>query len=357
MPLDDIQVPTPRDVPITLPPPPEIDPRIIIPLLDQDAIKSIDDPLYIPAGEAEEELDPDERVIGVVINGDARAYPIPILSNHEIVNDIVGGEPVAITWCPLCYTALVFSRNVDGQDEQLSFGVSGKLLYNTLVMYDRQSNTLWSQLYGAAVEGDLAGRTLSVFPSVNTEWAEWQSQYPDSMVLSKQLTCEQFDCGTYSTNPRGSYAVDPYASYYNTPYEGVIDYQIPRNEFVSGPKERVLGLRVGGQAKAYPFKVLAQKPVVNDEIQGFPIVVWFDAETETGLAFQRTVGNRKLTFMLDLDAPAFLVDEETGTRWQVASGLAVAGSLRGKVLAPVVVTTAFEFGWSAYFPDSETYRP
>ncbi len=126
------------------------------------------------------ELDPEERVIGVIINGDARAYPIPILSNHEIVNDIVGGEPVAITWCPLCYTALVFSRNVEGWDEPLSFGVSGKLLYNTLVMYDRQSNTLWSQLYGAAVEGDLAGRTLAVFPSVNTEWAAWQSQYPDS---------------------------------------------------------------------------------------------------------------------------------------------------------------------------------
>ncbi len=139
------------------------------------------------------------------------------------------------------------------------------------------------------------------------------------LVLSKHLTCEQYNCGTYSTNPRGSYDVDPYASYYNTPYEGVIDYQIPRDEFTSEVKQRLLGLRVGGQAKAYPYKVLAQNPVVNDEIQGFPVVVWFNPETQTGLAYQRAVDDENLTFQLDPDRPDLLIDEETGTHWQVAN--------------------------------------
>jgi hypothetical protein len=357
LPLNQDQEADIRDTPLALPSPPEVDPDLIISLLDQDSIRAIDEPLFISANEAQEELDPEERVIGVVINGDARAYPLPILSRHEIVNDVIGEEPVAVTWCPLCYTALVFSRNVEGISGPLSLGVSGKLLYNTLVMYDRQSNTLWSQLYGAAIDGALQGQTLEVFPSVLTDWATWVAQQPDSLVLSKRLTCEQFDCGTYSTNPRGSYVVDPYESYYNTPFEGVIDYQIPREEYTQGPKERLFGLRIGGQAKAYPFKLLAETPVVNDEIQGFPVVVWFDPETETGFAYGRAVGERIFTFRADPVTPEILIDRESESRWQIATGLAVAGPLRGEQLAPLVVTAAFEFGWYAYFPNSATYAP
>ena len=124
-----------------------------------------------------------------------------------------------------------------------------------------------------------------------------------------------------------------------------------------GPKKRVLGLRVGGQAKAYPFKDLADSPVVNDAIQGYPVVVWFDPETETGLAYGRIVGEEILTFVVDPNDPDFLIDQKSGSRWSIATGLAVAGQLRGEQLPPLVVTPSFEFGWFAYFPDSEIYLP
>jgi hypothetical protein len=346
-----------QDEPLVLPPPPEVNPALIVTVLDRDSIRSIDDPQFEPASIAAAGIDPDERVIGLVINGEARAYPIPILSAHEIVNDLVGGEPVAITWCPLCYTALVFSRRVGGQLEPLTFGVSGKLLENTLVLYDRQTGSLWSQLYGGAIAGELTGSSLGVFPSLHTEWAAWQALHPDSQVLSKRLTCDQFDCGTYATNPRGSYDVDPYESYYNTPYEGIVNFQIPREAGAAERKARVLGVRVGGQARAYPFSILEKTALINDEISGVPVVVWFDLDTKTGAAYVRIAEERQLSFQADTKDPAILIDEQTGSQWQAATGEAISGPLRGTQLPGLVATSAFEFGWFGYFPQSEIYEP
>jgi hypothetical protein len=325
--------------------------------LPRDSIPAIDNPQFASADEAEQFLDPDELVIGVVINGDARAYPIPILSVHEIVNDVVGGEAIAVTWCPLCYSALVYSRNVEGWNEPLTFGVSGKLLYETLVMYDRQTESSWSQLYGAAVDGALEGARLSFFPSVLSEWSAWLAGQPDSRVLSKPLTCAQFNCGTYGSNPRGSYDVDPYAGYYQSPDEGVINRQIPRDEDAAGgrPKDKILGIRVSNLSRAYPHTILRERTLVNDELGGLPILIWFDPETDTSVAYQRRLGDRILTFELDPHDPQLLTDTETGSRWQAFTGTAIEGDLQGKRLPPLVSTTAFEFGWYAYFPESETY--
>jgi hypothetical protein len=344
-----------RDRPLMLPPAPTVEPGAIDTLLAPGSIQAIDEPQFESVARAEESLRPDERVIGLVINGDARAYPIPVLSVHEIVNDVVGGEPVAVTWCPLCYTALVFSRDVDGRERPLSFGVSGKLLHNTLIMVDRQTDTLWSQLYGAAVDGPLAGTRLAFFPSLLTDWATWKTQHPGGRVLSKELTCAQFDCGTYADNPRGSYAVDAYASYYNTSDEGVVDAQIPRDAQIGAVKKRVLGVRVAGQARAYPYQVLQERPLINDNINDLPVLVWFDPATQTGTAFERRVGERVLTFRLDSAETGILVDEETGSRWRATSGTAIEGPLRGKQLPAVPATPAFEFGWTDYFPHSQTY--
>jgi hypothetical protein len=265
--------------------------------------------------------------------------------------------PSVYTWYPLCYTALVFSRRVEGQAEPLTFGVSGKLLYNTLVMFDRQTDSLWSQLYGSAVDGPLTGQSLVVYPSLHTEWAAWQAQHPDTLVLSKRLTCEQFDCGTYATNPRGSYAVDPYASYYNTPLEGVVNHQIPRDERSLQVKQRVPGVRVAGQARAYPYRVLADQPVINDVINGELVLVWFDLETQTGVAYVRRVGERILSFSAEPHNSGLLVDAETGSSWRAATGAAIAGRLRGEQLPGLIVTPTFESGWYDYFPDSDTYTP
>lgn len=344
------------DRPLTIPPAPTVNPQAIDTLLPRDSIRAIDHPRFEPAAQAAPSMKPDERLIGLVINGDARAYPIPILSVHEVVNDVVGGEPVAVTWCPLCYTALVFSRRLPARQEPLTFGVSGKLLYNTLVMYDRQTDSLWSQLYGVSVDGPLSGERLSFFPSQFTTWEQWYAQYPESSVLSKRLTCEQFNCGSHADNPRGSYVGDPYASYYKTGDLGVVDNQIPRDAGPSALKERLLGVRVGPAARAYPYAILRERPLINDVLNELPVLIWFDQQSETGAAFQRRVEGQTLTFRVDSDDPHVLVDEQTGSRWQAHSGRAISGPLRGRRLPSLVSTSAFAFGWYDYFPNGDTYR-
>lgn len=344
--------------PQPIPAAPTVDASQLVQLLPRDALPSIDDPRFISADQADanpDEMKPDERVIGLVIDGDARAYPLNILSNHEIVNDTVGNQPVAVTWCPLCYSALVFSREVADADEPLTFGVSGMLLQNTLVMFDRQTGSLWSQLYGAAIDGPLAGTSLSFFSSTLTDWTTWRTQYPDTRVLSKQATREQFNRPSYSESPRTSYAVDAYASYYAMPDEGVVNSHIPREAGDRGPKRRVLGVRNGDAARAYPFATLAEEPVINDELAGLPLLVWFDPASRTARAYDRRVDGRVLTFALAADDAGELADAETASRWNPLTGQAVEGPLAGARLTPLLATTAFEFGWVGYFPESDVY--
>lgn len=273
---------------IVIPPPPPVDPDLLVTLLPRDAIPAIDDPQFETAVQAQR-MTPGERVIALEINGDARAYPINILSSHEIVNDVVGGQPVAITWCPLCYSALVFKREVDGR------------------------------------------------------------------VLSKRQTCETFSCGNYSTNPRGSYDVDPYASYYATAEEGVVNRQIPRETVTGAPKQRVLGVRLGETARAYPYAILAEERVINDVIDGQPVVIWFDPRTESGAAFERTVEGMVLEFLPDSAETAIMRDTQTFSMWSGLTGEGQQGWHTGSRLAPLVATPAFEFGWYGYFPHSDTY--
>jgi hypothetical protein len=243
---------------------------------------------------------------------------------------------------------------VEGQE--LSFGVSGLLLDNTLVMYDRQTESLWSQLYGGAISGQLEGASLKVFPSVLTEWESWLAQHPNGRVLSKEQTCETFSCGEFALNAVGSYKVDPYESYYLTADEGVTNSNIPRDDAAAAAKKRVVGVRLGEFARAYPFEMLAEERVLDDEIGGVPIVVWFDPRTESGSAFKRRVDGQVLDFQPHTADFAIMRDLQTGGVWSGAGGEALSGSFEGSRLSPLVTTPAFEFGWYGYFPESETYE-
>ena len=166
----------------------------LVQLVPKDSIPAVFDPVMRPAEWADDlipterapepRIDPSQQMIGVSINGEHRAYPVPYLGQREIVNDVVGGRKIAVTWCPLCYTAIVFDREVDGRE--LTFGVSGRLLMNSLVMYDRETNSLWSQFAGEAIFGPMDGTKLEIVASQLTPWGDWRRQYPDTLVLDNQ---------------------------------------------------------------------------------------------------------------------------------------------------------------------------
>jgi hypothetical protein len=229
----------------------------------------------------------------------------------------------------------VYSRLIDGQES--AFGVSGKLIMNVMVMYDRLTESLWSQLLGEAVEGDLKGTKLEFFPSWLTTWEEWKARHPDTLALVKGYRGDR----------------DPYESYYMTERAGVLGEDHPDDRLQR--KQFVVGVALGDEAAAYPWGELSLQPVVNDVVGGFPVLVVFDGDTATGVVYDRDLGDQVLTFSL-ADAEALtLTDAETGSTWEGLTGLATDGPLAGKKLARVKSTSSFWFGWKDWYPETRVY--
>jgi hypothetical protein len=229
----------------------------------KDGIPAIDRPRFVKAGEAE--MKPGDRILGVERNGEAKAYPVRILNWHEVVNDSVGGELVAVTYCPLCGSGVTFSRIVN--DKRRSFGVSGLLYNSDVLLYDRESNSLWSQILGKAVTGPSKGEKLVVVPTAHTSWEDWVVRHPDTLVL------------TENTGYTRNYSRDPYAGYDVNP---IIYFPVKNSSSRFDNKEVVLGLEVGGKHKAYPFTELAKtEGVVVDTVGGREVRVAYDAKHRT----------------------------------------------------------------------------
>jgi hypothetical protein len=227
----------------------------------------------------------------------------------------------------------VYSRIIDG--EEYTFGVSGKLIMNVLVMYDRQTGTLWSQLLGEAVEGELQGTKLEFLPSLQTTWADWKAQNPDTLALRK---------GYFG-------ARDPYDSYYASGRAGVIGESTQDDRLYV--KEFVVGVEINNEPVAFPFSLLNDEPVVNYEVGGEPVLVVFNAETGTGVVYEREVDGQLLTF--SRVEGTIIMDAETGTEWNGLTGEALEGQLAGSTLSRVKSTSSFWFGWKDWYPDSEIY--
>lgn len=206
----------------------------------KDGIPAIDKPDFLTASTATF-LRYEDPVLGMTHGGVAHAYPIGILNWHEVVNDRFGNDPVVISYCPLCGTGVAFDARVDGR--ALSFGVSGLLYNSDVLLYDRQTLSLWSQLLGKAISGPLKGRHLTMLPVTHTTWADWRKTHPATKVLSA------------STGHIRPYARDPYYG-----YEKTEDLMFPVEFRSAGfhPKERVLGVKIGDQMKAYPFVELGK---------------------------------------------------------------------------------------------------
>lgn len=223
----------------------------------RDGIPSIDRPRFLSVA-GTRFLAGREPVVALEVDRDARAYPLQILTWHEIVNDVVGDTPVAITFCPLCNTALAFDRRVDGKT--LSFGTTGKLRNSDLVMYDRETESWWQQFGGEGIVGLYTGRALDRIPARIVSWEQFRREHPDGRVLSRETGFDR----PYGRNPYEGY--DDVAS---PPFFGAENLDDDR----LAPKERVVFVERGGEAVAVPFAALAKKRSIAFELEGHRLVV------------------------------------------------------------------------------------
>jgi hypothetical protein len=312
----------------------------------RDRIRPIYEPTYddVSGGDW---LDDDDRVIGYVSgSGTAFAYPLKILNSHEIVNDVIDGVYVLVTYCPLCGSGLVNDRMLDGQ--LLVFGNTSALYQSDMVMFDHQTGSYWFQVASEAVVGPLTGKRMKLLPSMTTTWAQWKELYPETRVLS-------IDLGFYPISLIGNpYARDPFAGYGQSLNRG--RFAFPVSEERLDPRLRsgdiVLAVEIRDSHKAYP---LTDGPdeVIGDEVAGEKIVVVVRSEGPSGMAFFSEVDGRPLTFSL---TGGLLKDAETGTTWD-DGGRATSGPMAGAQLAPVPSRTAFWFALTLSIPDLELYVP
>lgn len=317
----------------------------------KDGIPAIDNPRFVSPEEARAWIAPQEPVIALTLNEQARAYPLQILTHHEIVNDRVAGVPVAVTFCPLCYSAVAFRRAVNG--DTLTFGVSGLLRHSDLVMFDRRTESLWQQLTGEAIVGDWTGTTLTKIPAQIISFKQFTETYPNSQVLSRETGHDR----PYGRNPYTGYddvSKSPFM------YDGPTDDRLP-------PMEKVIAVTAGGESKAYPHRTTRDERVIHDRLGSQPIVVFHSGGAVSALdetdirrskevgstgVFDPRIGDRTLRFRYEEGS---IVDEQTGSRWTI-TGRAVAGPLEGKQLSRLQHGDYFAFAWFAFRPETQVYQ-
>jgi hypothetical protein len=317
----------------------------------KDGIPAIDTPRFDAVADADKWLKPREPVILFERAGEGRAYPLQILIWHEIANDTVAGLPVAVTFCPLCNTSIVFDRRLEGR--VLDFGTTGKVRFSDLVMYDRQTESWWQQVTGEAIVGEMTGKRLVFLPSQIISWETFKLTYPGGKVLNRE------------TGHGRSYGRNPYVGYddiNSSPflYRGPKDGRLP-------PMERVVTVSLNGEDVAYPFGVMEKVRVVNDTAGGKPTVVLFtkgvtsafdggsisdSRDVGTATVFERTLEGKVLTFKT---SSAQFTDTQTGSTWSIL-GVAMAGPLAGKRLTPVVSGNHFWFSWAVFRPKTRIYQ-
>jgi thiol-disulfide isomerase/thioredoxin len=348
----------------------------------RDCIPSIDQPEFETPTEAQGWLKPTDLVVSVTYNGATKAYPVKILNWHEIVNDDFNGEPLAITFCPLCNSALVFRRPiVDGKT--LEFGVSGRLYKSDLVMYDRQTASFWSQIEGRAIIGPLAGQRLEYVPTEMMTWQKWQERYSIAWVLARPTVytavggqpgrpkrTQSQESEEHQAVWRGQvgkpqiidpsgavpsreflrdYDFDPYSWYKS---DNVNTFGTPFADERLAAKTTIWGVELNGTAKAYLPEAVAQWGALNDELGGEPILVLWDSEHEMIRFFSRRLAERALRFNY---RDGQIIDTETQSLWD-ADGQAQSGPLAGAQLQKLPGIPAFWFAWLAFHPHTELYR-
>ncbi|MEM0906446.1 MAG: DUF3179 domain-containing protein [Pseudomonadota bacterium] len=261
----------------------------------KDGIPSLDNPELIDA-DAATYLKDDDLVFGVAINGDARAYPLRIMGWHEMFNEVIGGVPVALAYCTLCGSGILFETDVEGREAPFVFGSSGFLYRSNKLMFDRETHTLWNQFTGEPVLGPLAEEPIALKqrPVVITTWAAWRAQNPETKVLS---------LNTGHRRDYGSGVV--YNRYFASP-----DLMFPTqtDETRLKQKDYVFGIRTVGAARAWPLGAFEGMPVINDQVGGLNVVLVGDPDGRTVRAYDR--GERSFTADLTSDGTTWSQTED-----------------------------------------------
>jgi hypothetical protein len=316
-----------------------------------DGIPPIDEPQFVSIEEADEWMGTNEAVIYLELNGEVHAYAVQILIWHEIVNDTVGGIPVAVTYCPLCNSAVSYRREINGQ--VTTFGTSGRLFASALVMYDRATESLWTHFDGRAVVGALTGQQLEPISSPLLGWSDFKESFPDARVLDRDNTGFS---RPYGENPYAGYDTASGTAYL---FRGTVDDR-------AAAMQRVVGVAIDGSARAWDLQGLMDgaATATNGQVGETPVVVlWKEGQAsalESGrvvngrdvgsvAVFSPVVDDRILSFSVEDDQ---FVDDQTSSRWDI-TGTAVSGGLAGTSLEQIHHLDTFWFAWSTYQPDTD----
>jgi len=276
------------------------------PILERDTIAPVYEPQFVTANAVD--WTPSSLVLGVALADEAKAYPITHLNFREMVIDELADEPIVVSWCPLCGTAMVHSRTIDG--EVISFGNQGHLWQNAMTFYDHATGSIWSQPIGEAILGPMKGTRLELLPSTLTSWDSWVAEHPDTLALD-------------APGEPSSYRLS----------------------------DMLLVIEFSEEAIAYPFPALRGRRVVNDAVGGVDLAITLEeGELSAWSVFGRSVRGQTLTLRWE---GTDLVDEETGTTWDSVTGFGVDGELSGESLPLLPALTVFPADFDSFWPDGE----
>jgi hypothetical protein len=301
----------------------------------KDGIPALTNPKHITAADATW-LQDDELVFGVVIEGDARAWPLRVLDWHEMLNDVVGGVPVTLAYCTLCGSAILYDTRVPGHDEPFVFGSSGFVYRSNKLMYDQATHSLWQQFTGRPVVGPLTGSgiELEVLPVTITTWREWQAQHPDTKVLS-------LDTGHERNYTPG----EPYGEYFAS--DGLMFPALVADARLA-PKDHVFALRVDGHEQAWSLADFTGGRVINAEVGDLPVVLIGDVLTRTVRAY--AAGGHE--FAAGSDKAALVAD---GQSWRIEEDALV--SPEGARLPRLPGHIAYWFAWQGFVEGAPLAEP
>ncbi len=321
----------------------------------------LDYPDFIGNSEGMKTFLRNEPVLAISIGNQAKAYPLNMLTIHEIANDTFGSIPIVATYCPLCNSGLVFERTLEFDDKEtvLEFEVSGLLRNSDMVMMDRTTESWWQQLMGQAIVGEMAGSNLKIVPSLIISVEEFFKRYPNGQILSKNTGNEKI-MARYGKNYYENYdsiGNKPWSKFFEA---DKLDQRLPA-------MERIVNIHSGPHFKVYPFSAVEKKGVVNDTFKNKHVVLFHKKGTISVLdskdlkgskdigsvtVFEPVVNGRKLTFYKNGNR---FFDHETGSVWDI-TGRCTEGELKGTQLTIESHSNHFAFAWLAFYPDTEIYQ-